>query len=137
VLGVDQVALDVENRPLLEPHAHLVDADHADVGAGVHRPGRQRIVKRQVCSPGLVHDQWPAAGVADFSDAAKVGTGAVRSGADDERAGSVGMGCPRGLDVLRGGWMREVQPVVVTGFDPSRLEPGEDQAGDHRFVGVS
>lgn len=45
---VDKVALDVEHRALLETGAHLVHADHAHVGAGIHRPGRQVLVERQV-----------------------------------------------------------------------------------------
>jgi hypothetical protein len=35
---VDEIALHVEDRPLLESGAHLVHAHHTHVGARVHRP---------------------------------------------------------------------------------------------------
>jgi hypothetical protein len=37
---INQIALQMKNRALLESGAHLVHADHTQVGVGVHRPGR-------------------------------------------------------------------------------------------------
>ncbi len=60
-VGIHQVALQVENRSLLESRSHLVDADHADVRAGIHRPRGQVLVERQMRAPCLVDDQRLAA----------------------------------------------------------------------------
>lgn len=75
---VDQLALLVEHRALLQAAAHLVHARDGHVRAGVHRPGRQVGVKRQVRAPRLIHNQWPSAFVAHPDDGGKVRTGAVR-----------------------------------------------------------
>ena len=56
VCEVDQIALVVKDGALLEPGAHLVHADYADVSAGVHRPGRELIVEGEVRAPCLVDD---------------------------------------------------------------------------------
>src|SRR6478752_2757940 len=68
LIGVNQVALLVEDRSLLEAGAHLVHADHAHVRAGVHGPCRQVLVEGQVGAPGLVDDQRLTSPVADIGD---------------------------------------------------------------------
>jgi hypothetical protein len=133
---VHQGALDVEDRSLLEPGAHLLHADHADVRAGVHGPGRQVLVERQMGAPGFVDDQRLAPPVADAGDRLDVGAGAVRGGTDNQRAGRVRMVLPGLLDLARRGRVGQVQPFVVPRPDPLRLYPAEDQPGHDRFVRV-
>jgi hypothetical protein len=111
-------------------------ADHAYVRVGIHRPRRQVLVERQVGPPRLIDDQRLAPPVADLGDTRDVGAGAVRAGADDERARGVGVLLPRLLDLLRGGWMRDVPFGVPARRDPAGLHPGEDQTRHDGLVTV-
>jgi hypothetical protein len=98
---VDAVALQMKHRALLEAGAHLVHADDADVGTGVHRPGRQVLVERQVRAPRLVDDQRLTAGVAHLGDAGQVRARAVWARTADKGAGRIGILVPGVADLLR------------------------------------
>ena len=69
---IDQVALNVEHRPLFEAGAHLVHTDDADVRLGIHRPRREIVVEGQVGTPGFVDDERFTSFVTDPRDALDV-----------------------------------------------------------------
>ena len=91
--------MQVVDRSLLEARTHLVDADHADVGAGVHRPGRQVVVERKVRSPCLVDDErlaryWHTCAMASRSAQVPYGLGLTISA-----PGGIGITLPRLFDL--------------------------------------
>jgi hypothetical protein len=100
VVLIDQVALQVKHRTLFETGAHLVHAHDADVGAGIHRPGRQVVVERQMSAPRLIDNQRLTAFMAHSGDASEVGASAIWAGTDNQRPGGVGMAFPCVLDLL-------------------------------------
>jgi hypothetical protein len=81
----------VEHRALLQPSAHLVNAEDAQVRARIHGPGRQAIMKGKVGAPRLVDDQREAPLVAQPPDRGDVGAGSIRRGAGDQNSGDVGI----------------------------------------------
>ena len=134
---IDEVALNVEDRTLLEPGTHLVDADDADVRAGVHGPGGEIVVERQMSAPGFVDEQRLAPGVADLGNGLQIGARAVRTRADDQRTRGVGMTFP-GLPDLGGRRrVRHVSRRIPPWGDPPWLQAREHQTRDDRLVAVT
>lgn len=118
----------MEDRPLLQTAAHLVDAGHTDVGARVHGPGRQIGMEGQVRAPRLVHDQRGRTAVADLGDVPEGRATAVGRRAGDQGALRVGMGLEGPLaSAADGGCARwrsaSHRGSIQTGSIPDRISP--------------
>lgn len=123
---VHQLPLQVIDRTLFEAKAHFVHAHYADIGTGIHGPGGEGVVERQVRAPGFVNNQGLTAPVADLGNRLDVCAGSVRCRADDQARCRVGMALPHPLNRFGRRRVGQVQLVVPARADPARLQAQED-----------